>query len=244
VNDPSIFVSVVAPAYNEEKNIEYVVGRWNEWLEKLGSGYEIIIVDDGSTDQTLAILKKLQREIDNLRVLSYQPNRGYGYAMTKATSHVRGEWVVTLDSDGQFDLGDLAILLECQRGGNYDVVTGYRMKKRDSIYRVFANRCLNTLIRILFQLHYRDTNCSLKLYRADVFKKLKIEARGYPTPTEIMVKIRQSGVKIGEAGIHHNKRKAGESKLKPVKTSLQLIFFFFYLRLKLSLFKANIINDF
>src|SRR5215204_4259008 len=99
-------LSVVAPVYNEEEGIEAVVRYWVEVLEKEKVSAEIVLANDGSTDGTKAILERLEKQIPILRVISYAPNRGYGYALKTAIHASTGELVVTLDSDGQFDLAD------------------------------------------------------------------------------------------------------------------------------------------
>jgi len=109
---------------------------WVEMLEQLNFPYEIIIVNDGSNDRTDSILRHLKEQIVNLNVISYTSNRGYGYAMSRAIPQVRVKWVLTIDSDGQFDMRDLPKLLECQRSAGYDLVTGYRFKKHDTVFRV------------------------------------------------------------------------------------------------------------
>ncbi len=239
-----LFLSLVAPAFNEDETIEQVIRDWAENLEQHKFQYEIIIVNDGSTDRTHSILQDLKEEIVNLKVISYHPNKGYGYAISRAIPQVRGEWVLTIDSDGQFDIRDLAKLLECQRNGDYDLVTGFRVKKHDTVSKVFADRCLNLIIRILFQLQFKDTNCALKLYRGDIFRELRIESRGYPTPTELMIRIHQLGYKAGQVGVRHRKRTAGISRIKTFQTSWHMLLFFIYFRVKLWLFKAKILNRF
>jgi glycosyltransferase involved in cell wall biosynthesis len=244
LKENELFLSIVAPAFNEDETIETVVKDWAGILKQLKYSYEIIIVNDGSTDRTNSILEDLKEEIVNLRVISYNSNRGYGYAMSRAIPQVNGKWVLTIDSDGQFDMRDLPKLLECQRSAGYDLVTGYRLKKQDTAFRVFADRCLNFIIRTLFHLQFRDTNCALKLYRGDIFRKLQIESRGYPTPTELMIRIHQLGYRTGEVGVRHKERTTGASRIKTFKTSWHMLLFFIYLRVKLGLFRAQILNRF
>jgi glycosyltransferase involved in cell wall biosynthesis len=244
LKDNKLYLSVVAPAFNEDETIEQVIRCWADNLEQLKFKYEIIIVNDGSTDKTHSILQDLKEEMVNLSVISYNPNRGYGYAISKAIPQARGEWVLTIDSDGQFDIRDVTKLLECQRKGQYDLVTGYRVKKHDTVFRVFADRCLNLIIRILFHLQFKDTNCALKLYRGHIFRNLRIESRGYPTPTELMIRTHQLGYKAGQVGIRHRERTAGISRIKTFQTSWHMLVFFIYLRVKLWLFKAKILNTF
>jgi glycosyltransferase involved in cell wall biosynthesis len=175
-------------------------------------------------------------------VVDYEPNRGYGYALSQAMARADGEHVVTIDSDGQFDAAEYRLLLAELRRGGYDLVTGYRKGKRDTFVRVVADRGLNVLVRLVFGLRLRDTNCALKLLRRDVAQAIEVEARGYPTPTEILVKADTLGYRIGEVGITHMERLAGQSKLKTFRTAWQMGWFLVYLKLKQVLYRARIVN--
>ena len=237
-----IELSVVAPVYNEEEGIEPVVRYWAEVLEREKISAEIVLANDGSTDGTLRILEKLQTEIPVLRVVSYTPNRGYGHALKTAIHASTGELVVCLDSDGQFDLADFPKLLKIYREQNLDFVTGFRDRKKDSLMRVIADRSLNLIVRTMFGLDLRDTNCALKLMNGDRIRALYLEANGYPTPTEITVKMVKLGAKTGETAVVHRERVAGQSKLKFMKTSISMFRFLLYLRKRIKLYEARIIQ--
>lgn len=238
-----IFLSIIAPAYNEREIIEKVVTDWENVFIRDGIQGEIVIGDDGSTDGTKDILRALQAKFDNLVMVDNPVNRGYGYALSSAIARCRGDYVLTIDSDGQFDAGEYTLLLTEMNKG-YDIVTGYRRRKRDQLLRVVADRVLNGMIRAWFHLSLRDTNCALKLFKGDVARRLTIEARGYPTPTELLVRAQTLGYRIGEAGITHYERAGGASKLKAFRTSWQMLLFLAYLKYKQALFKANVINSF
>lgn len=237
------FLSITAPAYNERENIEQVISAWENVFQRDGIAGEIVIGDDGSTDGTKDLLRRLQTQYDNVVVVDHPLNHGYGYALSSAMRQASGEYILTIDSDGQFDAGEYKLLLaEMDKG--YDVVTGYRTGKKDSTVRVLADRVLNLLIRALFRLRFRDTNCALKLFKHDVARHLAIEARGYPTPTELLVRAQTLGYRIGETGVSHFERAGGVSKLKAFRTSWQMLLFLAYLKYKQALFRANILNEF
>jgi glycosyltransferase involved in cell wall biosynthesis len=238
-----VFLSITAPAYNERENIENMVTYWESVFARDGIQGEIVIGEDGSTDGTKDILRELQSRFENLLVVDHAVNRGYGYALGSAIARSAGEYVLTIDSDGQFDAGEYSQLLaEMDRG--YDVVTGYRRGKQDVWLRVFADRVLNLIIRVLFRLPLRDTNCALKLFKGDVARRLTIEARGYPTPTELLVRAQTLGYRIGETGITHYPRAGGQSKLKALRTSWHMLLFLAYLKYRQILFSAKVINQF
>ena len=239
----AIFLSITAPAYNERENIEKVVTYWQSIFARDGIQGEIVIGDDGSTDGTKDILRELQGRFDNLVVVDHAVNRGYGYALSSAIAHSKGDYVLTIDSDGQFDAGEYRLLLAEMHKG-YDIVTGYRRRKQDRPLRVIADRVLNLIIHALFRVPLRDTNCALKLFKGDIARHLTIEARGYPTPTELLVRAQTLGYRIGETGITHYERAGGTTKLKAFRTSWQMLLFLAYLKYKQMLFRANIINNF
>lgn len=237
----NIFLSVASPVYNEEKNIEQVVRNWNTILNSADFVSEIVVTNDGSTDKTLDILTQLKKEITRLKIVNHEKNCGYGQALSSSIKNSSGEWVVMLDSDGQFDLGEYALLLEKARKEKLDGVTGFRKKKQDTITRVLADRILNKIIKFFFNVKFRDTNCALKLIRGDMLRRIDLEAKGYPTPTEIVIKLSTIGARLGELGITHFKREVGISKLSPIRTGINFMKFLLYLKIKINLYNKKLL---
>lgn len=244
IMDKRPYLSIVAPAYNEEMIIEEVIDEWEKFIKKDKINAEIVICNDGSKDRTKEILTSLQKRYANLIICENDPNRGYGYALYNAIKHTNGDLVMTLDSDGQFDIKEFNPLHKKLIEGKYDLVTGYRYRKRDSFVRVIADRGFNLLMRIIFGLKFKDTNCAQKLYLAKILKSITIEARGYPAPTEVIVKAVEKGAKIGEVGVMHYSRKKGVTKIKLLQTSIDVFKFLIYLRFKLHAYRRKIINTF
>lgn len=235
-------VSILMPAYNEEQNIERVVRKCIKTLKDLNLKGEVIVTNDGSIDKTQSILTDLEEEFGNLVTIHHSKNKGYGQALNNSIKASRGDIVVTIDSDGQFDIGELPLLLDLYKQGN-KIVAGYRKEKKDSAIKVFANKVLILLTNCMFGLKLRDCNSAFKLYEASALKSFKIESTGYPTPTEIMVKLKTLGYSFVEVGITHTYRQGGKSALGLIKTTLNMLIFLFYLRLKVSLFRRRIINS-
>lgn len=238
-----MLLSIVAPVYNEENVIADVVNRWEEVINKNAIDAEIILTDDGSTDGTPKILEKLQNKFTNLKVETSDKNNGYGKALATAVKRSEGKYILTIDSDGQFELANYLVLYNKLVNEKLDIITGYRGKKKDSFLKIMADRILNFIIRILFGVHLRDTNCALKLWDGELLRKINIEAKGYPAPTELLIKALTLGAKIGEIGVSHYSRQGGESKLRPFKTGIQMLAFLSYLRYKLFLYNWNILNN-
>lgn len=242
MQDSSVVLSVVAPVYNEKDVIEEVVRYWFEVLKKNDISGEVVLGDGGSNDGTLEILQKLCKEYPNLIITHAPQPSGYGNALFSAIYASRGQYVVMLDSDGQFNLADFTSLLEKLQNDNLDTVTGYRIKKQDSFLRFFADRVLNVIVRVMFWINQKDTNCALKVFRGDIIRNVRIEARAWPTPTEIMIRLKAMGCKVGEVPVKHHRREGGETKLRVFKTGFEFFMFLIYMRLKLQLYRKMVIN--
>jgi len=231
------------PAYNEERNIEKTVRDSFAAIRATGSEGEVCVCNDASKDRTGEILTKLKGAYgDSLVVVTHSPkNEGYGRALSDAIKASSGQWVATIDSDGQFDIGQLPELAAKISEG-VDFIAGYRERKKDSVVRVIADRGLNMLVRLMFGIRHRDTNCAFKLIRGDLLRSLNIESNGFSTPTEIVLKLHFSGAKSVEAPIRHHRREEGKSKLKVFKVSRDFFAFLCYMRKKVNLYKRGVIS--
>jgi len=236
-------LSVCAPAYNEREGIEAVVRDWMRVAAGFGRPVEIVITNDGSSDGTGELLDRLAAELKTLRIVHLARNGGYGRALGAAIAASRGRHVATIDSDGQFDLADAKNLLERAEKENWDLVTGYRVAKKDSLLRVFANHGQNLLVGILCGVRLRDSNCALKVARGDLLRDLRLESTGYPLPTEICVRFHARGLRIAEAPVAHRERPAGESKLRFLRTSWRMLVFLFYLRKRILLHRKGYLQS-
>jgi dolichol-phosphate mannosyltransferase len=241
--DTPPYLSIAAPCFNEAESIASVVAEWSAVLDTFDRPSEIVLCNDGSTDETARVLGDLETRHPRLRVVSNARNGGYGRALSSAIDATRGAWVATIDSDGQFDLADGLRLLEKAEREGVDCVTGFRENKADTAVRVAADRALNLTVRTLFSIDLRDTNCALKVVRGELLRGLRIEARGYPTPTEICLRLRARGARLSEAPVSHRERAGGLSKLNPVRTGYDFLRFLIYLKGKLTLHRARILLE-
>ena len=235
-----IQVSIVMPAYNEEGSVEETVRACLEQLRKDGLQGEVIVTNDGSRDGTLKVLERLNGEFESFHYIDLKENFGYGGAMKKAIDASRGEYVVTIDSDGQFDINELPRLLSKIQEG-YECVTGYREKKKDTLPRILANRGYNLMVKLLCGMNFTDAQCALKIFSGDVIRSMTMEARGFTFPTEALVKMKYQGYKIAEIPITHYFREAGKSKVKFFRTVRIMFIFLLYTRFKLALHKSRVI---
>ena len=235
--------SICMPAYNEEDNIEKTIRDSVAAIDATGEKGEVCVTNDASKDRTGEILSRLKKEFgERLVVVTHSAvNEGYGRALADAIKASSGEWIATIDSDGQFDIFQLPELAANIKP-DIDFIAGYRAGKQDSLVRVIADRGLNILVRLMFGIDHRDTNCAFKLVRGDLLRNLDIESNGFQTPTEIVLKLHFSGAKSVEVPVRHLKREEGKSKLKVIKVSLEFFAFLKYMQKRVNLYKRGIIS--
>ena len=201
-------VSFILPAWNEEENIVQAIESTAAAAQRHCTDYEIVVVDDGSTDNTAKLVLALQSVHPTLRLIQHQTNRGYGEALHSGFSAGRLEHVFFTDADNQFDMDELALLLAW--ADHSDVVAGYREVRQDSRIRLLNAWLWNRLVRVLFYVPVRDIDCAFKLFRRSAIAVVDIESRGAMINTEIMVKLARSGQRIVEVSVTHLPRQAGK----------------------------------
>ncbi len=168
-------ISVVIPVHNEEKNIEPLYQELIPALESLKEEFEIIYVNDGSTDGTKEVLLKLKKNDPRVRVLDMDRNRGEAAALTAGFAHARGEIVISMDGDGQNDPAYIPEMVKILKEGNYKVVSGWRIKRKEPLFtRRIPSWIANRIIGLITGVRVHDNGCSLKAYRAEVVKRIQI----------------------------------------------------------------------
>jgi len=202
-------LSVVIPAYNEEENVPILYEKLKKVLDGLGQDYEIIFVDDGSTDGTYQRLKQLAEKDSRLKIIRFKRNYGQTAAMSAGFEHAKGNVIITLDADLQNDPEDIPLLLEKLEEG-YHVVSGWRKDRKDPfLSRKLPSMVANWLISKITGVHLHDYGCTLKAYRAEVVKDLELFGdmhRFLPALTK------RGGAKITEVVVRHHPRMFGRSK--------------------------------
>lgn len=215
-------LSVFFPAYNEEKNIKDTVEKALKILPQIASKYEIIIVDDGSTDKTPEIADKIAQEKEFVKVVHHRPNRGYGAALKSGFAKSKYSWVAFTDADGQFDFSEIEKFLPLTEKA--DLILGYRLRRADSIFRRFGTFVWLLIARVLFGLDVKDYSCGFKLIKRNVFEAVQpLEGEEKVTQIEFLVKAKRQGFKFVEVGVHHYPRKFGQqtgASLKVVAKSI------------------------
>lgn len=207
-------ISIILPAYNEEKNIRQMLVDCLAYLRKLKDHYEIIVVDDGSQDKTAVISQKIARQNKKVRLIHHPQNKGYGQALKDGFRAARYDYVFFTDSDRQFRLNALDVMLPIAKTGVVDLVIGYRLNRQDPFLRKLLSWGYNSLASFLFDINVKDIDCAFKLFRREIFKKIKIESKSFFFNTEILAKARFFNFNIIEVGVPHFPRIAGKSTVK------------------------------
>jgi glycosyltransferase involved in cell wall biosynthesis len=204
-------LSVVLPAYNEEAVIGKTVTRCLTVLADLAPNFEVLVVDDGSRDRTGAIADELAAaHPGHVRVVHNRPNRGYGGALIAGFDTAAKELSFFMDSDGQFDIADIAALLTLREQG-HRVVLGYRRHRNDPPIRLLNAWGWNRLVRLLFGVRVRDVDCAFKLFDTGLVRLCDIHADGAMWNTELLVKLRKLGVPFVEVPVRHYPRQHGSA---------------------------------
>ncbi len=204
-------LSYFFPAHNEEANLEGLVREALETLPSLADTFEIIAVNDGSTDRTAEIADRLAAEHPGLvRVVHHAVNRGYGGALRSGFEAARFDLLAFTDGDRQFRVADLGRLIErLAEPDRPDVVAGYRIRRADPFIRIAYARTYKIANRVFFGLRVRDVDCACKLFRREALEDVRVELGGAFFSAELLVKIRWQGRSVVEVGVPHYPRTAG-----------------------------------
>lgn len=213
------FLSVFFPCINEEGNIEKTVNSAEAVLKKLKITYEIIIVDDGSTDQTGQIAENLARKNSRIKVIHHPKNLGYGEALKSGFYNARYDTIVYTDGDGQFDFSEVTKFLDKIK--DYDLIIGYRIKRQDPFFRILFKQGWRLSLLTFFGLTLKDVDCGFKMVRKEVLEKIPhLEStRGAMINAELAIKAKRKGFQIAEVGVNHYPRLSG----KPTGANLKVI---------------------
>ena len=203
-------LTIFFPFWNEEENIEKVVKDAIPIAAQYAEKWEILMIDDGSSDRTMEIAQKLAKGNKNLRAIGHMPNRGYGAALNEGFAHAKYDYIVFTDGDGQFDFSELGKFVNHIQSN--DMVIGYREKRRDK--NLFKRLLLMYLLKIgaliLFRFHVKDIDCAFKMFKKEAVEKLMpFRSEGALISTEILAKAKKKRLKIKEVGVTHYPRELG-----------------------------------
>jgi glycosyltransferase involved in cell wall biosynthesis len=200
-------LSLVFPVFDEEENIGPLLDHALHIAPRLAREFEIVVVDDGSRDRSAIVVGERARRHRSIRLIQHASNRGYGAALRAGLREARGELVFFSDADLQFDLEELAVLLD--HASEFDVVAGYRSPRRDPWGRRVLAGGWGALVRVLFDLPVRDIDCAFKVFHRRVLEAIPLASIGAFVNTEILVRARSAGFRIHQVPVTHRRRQRG-----------------------------------
>ncbi len=231
-NIKKLRASIIIPAYNEEKTIIKIIGRIEEVFSN--NQIEILIINDASTDSTKELCEKAADKYKNIIIINNKKNQGKTKNIVNAIPLAKADILAFIDGDYQYDPIDIPLAIKKIEEG-YDICSGIRKIRKDSLYRKFMSKSFNLFNYLMFHIKIRDINCGLKAFKKEIMEKISINylnAKWF-IDTEFLAKAYQQNLKIIEIPINHYPRSEGESKVKCLKLASETIRYGFLLKLKL-----------
>lgn len=225
-------LSVFFPAYNDGGTVASLVIRAVQVARSLTPNYEVIVVDDGSTDSTSIIADELVRIYPTVRVVHHPTNQGYGGALRTGFASATKEVVFYTDGDAQYDPAEMALLWRRMVPG-VDLVNGYKISRSDPLHRIIIGRAYHYLVKVLFGLRVRDVDCDFRMMRRSIFERVRLEKSSGVICLEMMKKIQDAGFALAEVPVHHYHRAYGKSQFfnfrRVVRTGIDVLKLWFAL---------------
>jgi len=221
-------ISVFLPAFNDEATIGELVSEALVLLKSLTKDYEVIVINDGSTDSTASVLDELAIGSEHIRIIHHRSNLGYGAALRTGFSNARKDLIFYTDGDGQYDVRELVLLLPLMTD-NVDVVNGYKIKRQDDRYRAVSGAIYNALARWFFRLPVRDVDCDFRLVRRRALQRISLGASSGAICVELVHKLASAGCVFREVPVHHYERPHGRSQFFTPRRIAHTVFEFFAL---------------
>lgn len=234
-------LSVFFPCYNEEKNITNTVSKAVKVLKKTAKRWEIIIINDGSKDKTAQVAQKIKKTYSpNIKVITHNPNRGYGAAFKSGIYNAKYKWIAFTDSDGQFDFSEIGKFIKKQQVTKADLVIGYYLSRQVSKAVILTSKIWELIVFILFGLKVKDIDCAFKLFSkkvVDTIPQLTAE-RGAFITSEFLIQAKKNNFKFAEVGVHHFSRTEGQATGRQLKVIIKSFTDLFKLWYKINFARA------
>src|SRR4051812_27334945 len=219
-------ISIFFPAFNDEQTIGELVRNALAILPDYSDDYEVLVINDGSTDGTAQVLEELSGHDAHVRPIHHQANRGYGGALQSGFENASKEFVFYTDGDGQYDVRELARLLPLMKPG-VDVVNGYKSKRADSFHRVVIGKIYNRTARLLFRLPIRDVDCDFRLIRREALQYVGEISTSGAACLEMIRKLKANGAVFAEVQVSHYPRLHGHSQFFTFQSLMRTGYDFF-----------------
>jgi glycosyltransferase involved in cell wall biosynthesis len=204
-------LSVFFPAYNDSGTIASMVIRAVQAASALTPDYEVIVVDDGSSDATAEIADELARTYSGVRVIRHERNRGYGGALQTGIRSAKKDLIFYTDGDAQYDPGEMSLLWS-HLTPDADIVNGYKISRADPLHRIIIGRLYHHIVSLMFGLRMRDVDCDFRLMRRSMFERVELDKTSGVICLEMMKKVQDAGFRMVEVPVHHFHRAYGKSQ--------------------------------
>jgi glycosyltransferase involved in cell wall biosynthesis len=204
-------VTAFFPCYNDAGTIATMIIRAEQTLREVSDDYEIIVINDGSADDSARVLQEMERHYDCLRVIYRTRPSGYGGVLRGGFAAATKDWVFYTDGDAQYDARELTRLAEAVTDG-VDMVNGYKIQRRDPFHRVVIGLAYQYFVKALFGLVIRDVDCDFRLMRRDIFDRITLASTTGTITFELVKKVQDAGYRIVEVPVHHWYRQYGQSQ--------------------------------
>ena len=216
-------LSVFFPAYNDAPSLPGLIARTFAVLEQNVPDFEVLVVNDGSQDSTAEVLQQLQKHHGSrLRVIHHDKNRGYGGALRTGFANSTRDFVFYTDGDGQYDPGELPLLLQ-RMSADVGLVNGYKLERSDPRHRVWIGKTYNAFARFLFRVKISDIDCDYRLIRRSLLEEIKLKSTSGTICVELVRKLELTGCRVVEVGVHHYPRLHGRSQFFRIRSLLQTL---------------------
>lgn len=211
-------LTIVVAAFNEEESILHFYDELKKFLPRIAKHYELLFIDDGSFDNTLTLLKELESRDKNIKIFSFRRNHGKAEALTFGFQKAKGDLILTMDADLQDKPSEIIKLIEKQKAG-YDLVSGWRKNRKDSLAKIVFSKMFNSMASMFWGVKLHDYNCGLKLYANDAAKQLYLYGGMHRF---IPLLVAEAGFSVTEVPITHDIRRFGKSKYSAIKVLTQM----------------------
>lgn len=214
-------LSVMFPCYNDSMTITELLEKADRAAKQVSDKHELIVVNDGSTDNSARILADLQKKYPYLTVVTHAKNMGYGATIWHGLKTAQYDYVFYTDGDAQYDPSELVKLAE-KVGPKTMLVNGYKMYRNDSFYRILIGKMYNLFVKVVFNIKLRDVDCDFRLFKKEALDSIVVTEHGGTMCLEMVKRMEKLGEEILEVPVHHYNRKYGKSQFFKIKNLLKV----------------------
>lgn len=226
--DSKLSISAFFPCYNDRGTIVEMVTSALEILNLITYDHEVIVIDDGSTDGSIEILRSLESKYSNVKVMYHEKNLGYGAALKSGFKAAQKEYIFYTDGDAQYDVGELPRLLKVLKSDT-DLVNGYKIQRSDPYYRKIIGYIYNHLVKFAFGIKLKDVDCDFRIIRRGIFNNIVLRSNSGIICVEMIKKIELKKMNIKEVPVNHHHRTYGKSQFFNFRRLIRIFFGLFFL---------------